>query len=99
MNLAQAMLKVQQIDQWPYIHFTDQELRNRVKAGLIVLLRQRFGGLDFWQLSKDWKELRYDSVAGVLTDIQRRDILHTSLELITKGNDNANYCAAHNSDR
>lgn len=70
MNLAEKMLAMQQNDTWPYKSFTDEELRKRVKNGLIILFRQRFGGLDFWQLSKDWKELRYDSVAAeILAEI------------------------------
>lgn len=51
---------------WPYNHLTDVELRNKIREGLIVLLRQRFGGLDYWRLSKEWKVLTYEQVSNQL---------------------------------
>lgn len=37
-----------------------------MKQELIGLLRHSFGGLDFWRLSKRWKEIHYNRVADLL---------------------------------
>lgn len=68
MDILQSLLDQtrESSEHWPYQHLTDTEFRQRIREGLVILLRQRFGGMDFWSLSKNWKELRYESVVNEL---------------------------------
>lgn len=53
-------------EKWQYKHLTDAKLRQRIKDDIIALLKIKYGGLDYWRLSKEWKVLHNTQVAHVL---------------------------------
>jgi hypothetical protein len=46
---------------------TSEQKRNLTEAWSNTL-RWRFGGLDFWRLSKKWKNIRYNELASIIVD-------------------------------
>lgn len=46
---------------------TAQQTKHMVE-NWINTLRWRFGGLDFWRLSKKWKDIRYAEIATMIVD-------------------------------
>lgn len=53
-------------EKWQYKHLTDPNFRQRLRDDIIALLKIKYGGLDYWRLSKDWKELHHTQVAHIL---------------------------------
>lgn len=47
--------------------YTEAQRRQWVE-NWIGTLRMRFGGLDFWRLSKRWKDIRYAEIATMIVD-------------------------------
>lgn len=41
----------------------------RLRGYLPSLLKVRFGGLDFWRLSKEWKEVQYAQVSNEIISL------------------------------
>jgi hypothetical protein len=46
----------------------DEPIREHLIETWIGTLRMRFGGLDFWRLSKRWKEIRYAEIATMIVN-------------------------------
>lgn len=45
-----------------------EEQKKRMVNNWIGTLSFRFGGLDFWRLSKKWKAIRYAEMATMIVD-------------------------------
>lgn len=43
-----------------------QDDRKRLRAELVPMMRNHFGGLDFWRLTKKWKDIHYTTFANFI---------------------------------
>ena len=47
---------------------------------IVGQLKLEFGGLDYWRLSKKWKEYRYNVVARRITTLVEANTIHENMK-------------------